>query len=240
MLKPAPAWSDLSKARKSLKAAEEALKAVQDEEEFLRHAVAELDQLNPQPGEEGELDSRRRLMQAAEKVKEDVSRAHAAMGYEGAEGAMGDSLRWLEGASDAVDDQLDEPLAALGRALAELSDAMSGVERCMDALDFNPIELEEVEERLFAIRGLARKHNVVPDELGVFAEDLRRKMAALDAGEGEIAELQAAVKKAEGNYSAMSEVLTKARQKAAKALDKAVMAELAPLKMGARGLRDPD
>lgn len=225
------AWSDLSRSRKALLIAKEALAAVQEEEDFLRHAVAELDQLDPQPGEEGELDSRRRLMQAAEKVKEDVSRAQNALGYEGAEGAMGDAMRWLEGAADTVGDQLDEPLAALGRAMAELGDAVSGVERCMDALDFNPLDLEQTEERLFAIRGLARKHNVVPDELGNFANDLRGKMAALDAGEGEIAELEAAVTKAESAYAKKAVALSAARKKAAKQLDKAVMAELAPLKM---------
>jgi len=225
------AWSDLSKARKTLRKAEDALKAVQEEEDFLRHAVAELDQLDPQPGEEGELDSRRRMMQAAEKVKEDVSRAHSALGYDGAEGAMGDALRWLEGAAEAMGDQMDEPLAALARALSELSDAVSGVERCMDALDFNPLELEQVEERLFAIRGLARKHNVVPDELGSFADGLRVKMAALDAGEGEIHALKQAMAKAETAYQAQADALSKARQKAATTLDTAVMAELAPLKM---------
>ncbi|CUJ20369.1 DNA repair protein RecN [Cognatishimia activa] len=224
-------WSALSKARRTLRAAEDALKAVQDEEEFLRHAVSELDALDPQPGEEGELDSRRRLMQAAEKVKEDVSRAHVALGYEGAEGAMGDALRWLEGAGGEVGDELDEPLAALGRAMSELGDAVSGVERCMDALDFNPIELEQTEERLFAIRGLARKHNVVPDELGNFAEDLRGKMAALDAGEGEIASLKQAVADADAAYSKKATALSAARKKAATRLDKAVMTELAPLKM---------
>ena len=225
------AWSTLSAARKSLRTAQTALKSVQDEEEFLRHAVAELDTLDPQPGEEGDLDSRRRLMQAAEKVKEDVSRAHVALGYEGAEGAMGDALRWLEGAASSVETQLDEPLAALGRALSELGDAVAGVERCMDALDFDPYELEQTEERLFAIRGLARKHGVAPDALNAFAEDLRAKMAALDAGEGEISALTAAVTKAEADYDALADKLTKARQKAAKSLDKAVMAELAPLKM---------
>lgn len=225
------AWGDLSQARKALRVAKEALAAVQEEEDFLRHAVAELDQLDPQPGEEGELDARRRLMQAAEKVKEDVSRAHNALGYEGAEGAMGDAMRWLEGAADTVGDQLDDPLAALGRAMAELGEAVSGVERCMDALDFNPLELEQTEERLFAIRGLARKHNVAPDELGNFATDLRGKMAALDAGEGEIAGLEMAVAKAESAYTKKATALTDARTKAAKQLDKAVMAELAPLKM---------
>ncbi|MFY0597396.1 MAG: DNA repair protein RecN [Cognatishimia sp.] len=224
-------WSNLSKVRKTLKSAEDALKAVQDEEEFLRHAVSELDVLDPQPGEEGELDSRRRMMQAAEKIKEDVSQAHTAMGYNGAEGAMGNALRWLEDAGATVGDQLDEPLAALGRAMSELGDAISGVERCMDALDFNPIELEQTEERLFAIRGLARKHNVVPDELGNFANDLRGKMAALDAGEGEIAELKQAVASAEKAYETSANALSKARQAAASRLDQAVMAELAPLKM---------
>ncbi|SHH74728.1 DNA repair protein RecN [Cognatishimia maritima] len=225
------AWSALSAARKSLRTAQAALKSVQDEEEFLRHSVAELDALDPQPGEEGELDSRRRLMQASEKIKEDVSRAHVALGYEGAEGAMGDALRWLEGAASSVETQLDEPLAALGRALSELGDAVAGVERCMDALDFDPFELEQTEERLFAIRGLARKHGVAPDALNAFAEDLRAKMAALDAGEGEISALTTAVTKAEADFDALADKLTKARQKAAKSLDKAVMAELAPLKM---------
>ncbi len=225
------AWSDVSKSRKALNAAQVALDAVRSEEEFLRHAVGELDQLDPQPGEEGELDSRRRLMQAAERVREDVMRAASALGNEGAEGAMGDALRWLEGASETVEGQLDAPLAALGRAMAELDEAVSGVERCMDALDFNPIELEQCEERLFAIRGLARKHNVAPDELGTFAEDMRKKMAALDAGEGQIADLKQAVTAAEADYQAKADALTKARKAAAKTLDTAVMKELAPLKM---------
>lgn len=225
------AWRDLSQARKTLRAAEVALKAVQEEEDFLRHAVSELDSLDPQPGEEGELDARRRLMQAAEKVKEDVSRANAALGYEGAEGAMGDALRWLEGASEAVGDQLDEPLAALGRAMSELGDAVAGVERCLEALDFNPLELEQTEERLFAIRALARKHGVGPDDLGTFAEDLRSKMAALDAGEGEIAALKQSVAEREASYASSAKALSEARKSAAAALDQAVMAELAPLKM---------
>lgn len=224
-------WSSVSKARRSLKSAEEALDAVRSEEEFLRHAVAELDQLDPQPGEEGELDARRRLMQGAERVREDVARAHAILGNEGAEGAMGDGLRWLEGAAAEVGETLDAPIAALGRAMAELDDAVGGVEACLDALDFNPLELEQIEERLFAIRGLARKHNVTPDDLGGFADEMRAKMAALDAGEGDLARLRAELAEAERAYSAAAEALSDARKAAAGDLDQAVMTELAPLKM---------
>ena len=84
-------------------------------------------------------------------------------------------------------------MAALSRALVELGDAQSGVERVLDSLEFNPVELEETEERLFAIRGLARKHGVAPDDLGEFAAELRARLTALDAGEAGLADAQKAV-----------------------------------------------
>ncbi|MDC0736942.1 DNA repair protein RecN [Cognatishimia sp. SS12] len=225
------AWTDMQGARKALATAEAALSAVEAEEDFLRHAVAELDALDPQPGEEAELDSRRRMMQGAERIRADVARAQGALGQEGAEGAMGEALRWLEGATEAVEGRLDAPMAALERAMTELDEAAAGVADCLEALDFNPLELEQCEERLFAIRALARKHNVAPDELGNFAEELRGKMAALDAGEGEIAALRATLHAAENTYTDQAAALSAARKEAAGALDRAVMAELAPLKM---------
>jgi len=224
-------WQQVSAARKALNAAQVALEEAKAEEDFLRHAVKELDKLGPQPGEEAELDTRRRMMQNAEKVREDVSRAHAALGNGGAESAMGDAMRWLDGALAETGDALEAPVAALERALNELADAVDGVERCLEALDFNPHELEELEERLFAIRGLARKYNVLPDELGGYAEELRTRLTALDAGEGDIAALAADLNDAEAAYDAAADALTVARSKAATKLDKAVMGELAPLKM---------
>lgn len=224
-------WTSMTAARRALTAAEAAYAEAKEEEDFLRHAVGELDKLDPQPGEEAELDTRRRMMQGAEKVREDVSRAHAALGNGGAESAMADAMRWLDGAVAETGDTLEAPVAALERAMNDLAEAVDGVERCLEALDFNPHELEELEERLFAIRGLARKHNVLPDELGTYAEDLRMRLKALDAGEGNIAELTDALKAAQGAYDGAAEALSVARSKAAKKLDKAVMAELAPLKM---------
>jgi DNA repair protein RecN (Recombination protein N) len=224
-------WQQMSAAQKALNAAQVALEEAKAEEDFLRHAVKELDKLDPQPGEEAELDTRRRMMQNAEKVREDVSRAHAALGNGGAESAMGDAMRWLDGALEETGDALEAPVAALQRALNELADAVDGVERCLEALDFNPHELEELEERLFAIRGLARKYNVLPDELGGYAEELRTRLTALDAGEGDIAALTADLNDAEASYDAAADALTAARSKAATKLDKAVMGELAPLKM---------
>ncbi|WP_434287893.1 DNA repair protein RecN [Celeribacter sp. SCSIO 80788] len=225
------AWKALSTARKALAAAEARQAALKSEEEFLRHAVGELDALNPEPGEEAKLDAERRLMQSAEKIAGDVAKAHQAMSYDGGEGMLTDALKWLEGASDRADGRLDAAIDALGRALNELAEAQSGVENCIEALQFNPHELERVEERLFAIRGLARKHNVLPDELGTFADGLREKLAALDGGEGDLAKLGKAVRDAEAAYDAAAMALTEARVKAAQELDAMMGRELAPLKM---------
>ena len=90
-------WSAHRAAQKALVTADADLARMQAEEDFLRHAVAELDQLDPQPGEEAALDASRRLMQAAAKMREDLTRADAALGLQGAEGAMGDARRWLDG-----------------------------------------------------------------------------------------------------------------------------------------------
>lgn len=225
------AWGDAAKARKTVAATRAALEAVRAEEEFLRHAVGELDKLDPQPGEDEALDTRRRQMQAAERIRGDIARAHALLS-EGAEGAMGEAQRWLEGvAGQEAEGGLDEPLAALSRAMIELGDAQDGVERVLDSLDFNPGELEDCEERLFAIRGLARKHDVQPDELAGYAETLRGKLAALEAGDQDLADQEAALKAAEAAYAEAAKQLGAVRRESAAALDQAVMAELAPLKM---------
>ena len=225
------AWRTMANARHALDTAEADLAKVRDEEEFLRHAVGELDALDPKPGEDADLDSRRRLMQASERIRTDIAKAYRALGSEGAEGAASDALRWLEDASTQADGQLDAAIAAVGRAMVELDDAARGVSDCIDALQFNPLELEEAEERLFAIRALARKHDVTADELGTFAQGLRARITALDQGDADVAVLQDALNKAKTAYDVAAKRLSAARSKSAKSLDASVMIELAPLKM---------
>lgn len=225
------AYRALQAAEKDLRTAEAAQEELLAEEEFLRHAVDELQKLAPEAGEEAELDSRRRLMQGAEKIRADIAHAAQALGREGAEGMMSDAMRWLDGAVDAVEGRLEEPLAALSRAMVELDDAAQGVEACLDALEFNPHDLELAEERLFAIRALARKHTVAPGELPTLAQELTAKLDLLDMGAGGLKELNAAVAAAKAAYDEAAGVLSRARKSAAQALDLAMGAELAPLKM---------
>jgi len=225
------AWAARREARAALATAEAALASAKGEEEFLRHAVAELDKLAPQPGEEAELDTRRRAMQGAERIRGDVARAVQALGPEGAEGAMLDAVRWLDAAAERAEGRLEAPAAALQRALIELGEALAGVEGALEAMEFDPRDLELTEERLFALRALARKHEVLADDLATLADELRERLGGIDAGEGDLARLTEAVAAADAAYDRAAGGLSAARATAAKRLDAAMAAELAPLKM---------
>ncbi len=224
------AWRGQAVARSALAGAEAVIAAARAEEDFLRHAVAELGKLHPEPGEDATLDARRRTMQAAERIRADIMRAHAALS-DGAEGAMIDAQRWLGGAQDRAEGRLDGALAALGRALVELGEAVSGVEGCLEALQFDAQELEALEERLFAIRALARKHGVLPDDLSGHLAAMRAKLEALDTGAKGLKALANAVTAAEAEYQRLALAATVARRAAAVRLDAAMARELAPLKM---------
>lgn len=225
------AWNARREAAQLLAQAEAALEAARQEEEFLRHAVEEIDKLAPEPGEEQSLDIARRQMQGAERIRDDVARALQLLGGDGAEKAMVDAGRWLEGVSDQAEGRLDPPLAALSRALIELGEATRGVEDTLSALDFDPYALESTEERLFALRALARKHGVLADDLAALGHELRERLGRIDAGEAQIGTLRAEAVAAQQAYDDAAATLTAERTRHAQQLDRAVTAELVPLKM---------
>ncbi|MEI2807208.1 DNA repair protein RecN [Albidovulum sp.] len=225
------AWAERAAAVRALAEAGTRLQAMRAEEDYLRHAVAELDRLGPKPGEEAELDTRRRQMQAGARISEDVARAAQALGPEGSERLMADAMRWLEGAAARAEGLLDEALEALGRALTELGEAAQGVERALERLAHDPRELEAVEERLFAIRALGRKHGVAADDLGAFAGEMRGRLGLIEGGAADLKALEARLSAAEAAYGREAERLGAARAAAAAALDRAITGELAPLKM---------
>ena len=227
----AKAWGEKERARKAVELESEAVTELRREEEFLRHAVAELSALDPKPGEADALDAKRRLMQASTRVRADVSKAHHALGREGAEALLDDAQRWLQEAAAQLNDELDAPLDSLSRVMNDLQDTLNEVEACLDAIGFNPHELETLEERLFAMRGLARKHDVHADALADLAGDLEARLLRLDAGEDNLNALRAAQAEAENVYAARAAELQLARSAAAEKLDQAMALELAPLKM---------
>lgn len=225
------AWAARAAAARALAAAEAGLEAAQRDADFLRHAAAELRKLAPEPGEEPALDARRRSLQAAEKIRADVARAGEALGPDGAEGRLLDALRWLEHVAPQAEGALDAALDAIARALAELGEASGAVEAALDRGEADPGELDRVEERLFALRALARKHQVTPDILPELAAEFDARLAALDAGEDGVAALKAALAAADRDYAAVADRLSALRREAAAQLDARMAEELPPLKL---------
>jgi len=223
------AWRGLHKAEAALAAAEAEVEALKADAAYVEHALKELDELAPEAGEDAALDTQRRLMQGAERVREDVDKAVQAQAA--AEGLLLDAQRWMQDANEVPALGLEAPIEAMGRVLIELGEAQAGVETALGRLEVDPYELERVEERLFALRALARKHKVVPDELPEVWAGFQKKAQTLEAGGSQIAALVAARDEARRAYRAVADALHGRRTAAAKRLDKAMKAELTPLKM---------
>ena len=225
------AWRALRALESEIDALEADQETRRKEADFLTHALEELGQLDPQPGEDVALDTRRRSMQAAERIRGDVTRALSALGPDGAEGAMLDATRWLEGAAEHAEGSFDAPLEALSRALIELGEAFGGVETALEAMEFDPSELERTEERLFALRALARKHDVLPDDLAELAAGLQQRWGLLKGNDELLGELRHEAVGRRTEYQGLADALSAARLQAAEHLDTAMALELAPLKM---------
>lgn len=208
--------------------------------DYLRHAFAELEKLAPEPGEEAALAERRAAMMQAEKVAGDLREAHGSVAGEGSPlPLLSTALRRLERRQVQAPSLIDPAVQALEAALSALDLAAEALEQALRDADFDPRELEQVEERLFALRGAARKYAKPVDELPALAESFSAALADLDAGEARLLGLRRAADEAEADYATKASNLSAARKSAAKALDAAVNAELAPLKLdGARFLTE--
>jgi DNA repair protein RecN (Recombination protein N) len=202
------------------------------ESDWLRHAVEELDKLNPQAGEETTLATRRTVMMQSEKVAEDLRDAHEVIaGANSSVPALAGVIRRLERRSTQAPTLVEPAVKALDAALTALEETRGHLEQALRTADFDPAELERNEERLFALRAAGRKYNVPVDELAALARKYNGDIALIDAGEEKLKVLDAAAKLAEADFRAAAQALSQARAKAAASLDKAVNGELKPLKL---------
>ena len=222
-------WRAAGTARAELEA--QILQARRDEE-YLRHAVGELTAIEPKAGEEAELSEQRRLLMNREKLLEALTAALEDLtGSDGADHGLRSAQRRLDRIADKAGDLVAPVIAALDRAGSELMEATAALERLLRNPDLAPKRLEQIEERLFALRDLSRKYNVPADQLAEHGAALAEKLAALDDQTGRLAKLTQAEAAARQAYMAAAEALSAARHKAAKKLDAAVTAELPPLKL---------
>lgn len=205
--------------------------AVRTEAEYLRHAHEELTKLAVQQGEETTLTQRRQTMMAAEKVVADLRDAREVLGGDGPVSALSGTLRRLDRRQAQAPALIGPSVQALDAALAALDLARDTLDDALRDAEFDPHELERIEERLFAIRAAARKYAVTADALPALAESHAATLQALDADEAKLVRLAGALVEAKTAYDAAADKLSTARKKAAGALDRAVNAELPPLKL---------
>ena len=228
----AAAWRDWRDARAGLVEAERRLAESRAEEDLLRHQAAELDALSPEADEEDRLAGRRLLLQNAERLAETLSEAIAEIdGDSGARQALARALRRLERARDRAQGLFDTALAAAERAAAETDEASAALSAAARSLEVDPRALEQVEERLFELRALARKHNVQVADLPRVRQAIGERLAAIDAGTEDLARLGEAVAKTRAAYIAAAEAVSQARDAAARRLDASLAAELKPLRL---------
>jgi DNA repair protein RecN (Recombination protein N) len=209
-----------------------AIAAARANADYLSHALAELRELDPEVGEEEALASRRQVMMNAEKLAAELAEALDALAGEGTSGArLAAALRRIERQAGVAPDLLAPVAQALERVLTETNAAQAKVDEALAATSFEPKELEQAEERLFALRALARKHKVGVDDLPDLAARLEAELAALDTSEVRSAQLAKAAEAARKAYESLAQALSKARQEAAEQLDREVAGELAPLRL---------
>jgi len=222
-------WTD---AQQALQDKQAQIAEVGENADFLTHALDELKSLDPKADEEEALAQRRQLMMHSEKIAQDLEEAQDALAGDGtAHARLGAALRKLERQGPETEDILRPITGALERVLAEINDARERIDQAITATQFEPKALEEAEDRLFALRALARKHKVPVSELPEIIVKFEKELAALDAGEQEVEALKDAEQQAGDKYRKVAVSLSKKRLDGAKRLDETVMGELPPLKL---------
>jgi len=228
----AEAARKVREARHVLQEHRSRIEKARKEADFLRHAVEELTKLNPLAGEEEALAERRVLMMQSEKVAQDLNEAYDVVaGNTSPVAELSAALRKLERRSAQAPTLVDPSVKALDAALVAIDEARAALEEAIRATEYDPRELEQTEERLFALRAAARKYDVPADDLAALRQRFEEDVAAIDAGEEKLAGLESALKDADKAYVKAAKALSAGRKKAAQALDAAVQAELPPLKL---------
>ena len=206
--------------------------AAQADADYAAHAHQELTRLAVGPDEEEALAERRSQMMQAEKVSADIRDAHDSLaGQASPTPALAAAARRLERRLSQAPALIGPCVKALDDALEALDAATGAIEAAMRAADFDPNELERVEERLFALRGMARKYATPVAGLPALAEKYGRDIAELGAGRARVVALGEAAVARRREYGLAASALSKARQASARELERAVGAELAPLKL---------
>ena len=228
----ANAWEKYQAAKQTALDFEQDLQKQLAEEDFLRADLEALDKLNPKPDEEETLTKRRAELMNAEHIVENVQNACNLLGDEeqGILRLINKAENQLLNADKITNGRFENELKSLSEAQDVLADLSSDLEHTLNDLG-DTSELPEIDDRLFALRDMARKYRISIAELPAFREEVRQKLATAEHGTQKLADLKKQAEQLRQNYAQLAEALSKERHKTAEALDKSVMKELPELKL---------
>ncbi len=228
----ADTWAAWQTAAAELNDAQNNLSAALNEEDTLRHQVSELEALAPQTGEEKALaDTRARLRHGEQIIQALTDARNAVSDNVDVESALRSALNQLSKVAHLAQGHLDSLCQSLERAAIETGEAFRELEHVGSAFESDPAALERAEERLFALKAVARKHNCAVDDLPTVRNLLSMRLAALDNGSDAVKRLAAKEKSTRLAFEKAAANLSRSRQDAALKLDKLVNKELPPLKL---------
>ena len=224
---------ELARVAKELESVRDAERGRAEREDFLAFQLREIEELAPERGEESELENERGRLRHAEKLGK-ASRGAADRLYEG-EGAICDELGRLGADLDQAA-EIDSSLAPLARSIesarSELADAARALGRYAESVESNPSRLGEVEERLFRLQKLLRKHGPTTADLLAFKDSIAREIEGFARSVDRAEELTLARERSLAKAGSLARALSKKRRDAAEKLADAVGRELALLGMG--------
>ena len=225
-------WDARRTANAALEEHRASMERAAREADYLRHASDELKMLAPKDGEETALAERRTAMMAGEKIAADLREAQDAVsGDHSPVAALSAAVRRLERRATNSPALVEPAVKAIDAAINALEEADQHLTTALAAADFDPAELERIEERLFALRAASRKYSTPVDGLAALAAKYAADVALIDAGAEQLKKLEAAAGEADQRYASAARKLSVAREKSAQKLDRAVNAELPPLKL---------
>ncbi len=229
--KVAALWQAVSEVAVELAEHRASMARAEAERDYIEHAAEELRALDPQVDEETKLADARQLMMHAEQYSAALTEADNVLSSDSVEARLNAALRKLERRRETAGGRLDHVCAALDRVLVEMNEASRALNDAQKSFSFNPSDLEKSEERLFALRAAARKHKCTVDGLAAMRARFENDLLALTDGGQRLKKLEDRHGAAQKAYDAAADDLSAARKAVAKKLDKAVMAELPPLKL---------
>ncbi len=236
------AWKAWRAAQAEAASLRERAARAQAEAEELSLRLAELDRLDPRPGEETALAEERALLGAAEKALADIASARDALGGDTLSSRLAQAFRALERARERAtqagageDNRIVKLIIAaaesVDRTLVEGLEAIAAVDAAADAFEFEPGRLDKAEERLFELRAMARKLGVTVDDLARERLRIAEALRLIEDTEGALKAADQAAAQAEADYRGAAAALSLGRREAGERLTRAVNAELGPLKL---------